>query len=298
MKLLKSLPILLLAGILASCGMSSTTEKAQTPSFHKVVDAEGNKIQLKQKPKKIVSLIPSNTEILFALGLGKEVKGVTAYDDYPKAAQKITKVVSTEVDTEKVIAMKPDLVLGHESSLNFQKDAYKQLEEAKIPLFVVKDAQTLQSAEKTIEQIGQLTGTTDKAKAVVQRMEKQKASLQTKAAKQKKQPTVWIEISNDLYTAGDNTFMNEMLDLAGGKNIVTKKGYPKYNEEQVIKADPDVIITTYPNAKQVIAKRKAWKNIRAVKDGRIYSLDADELSRPGPRLIDGAEEIYQAIYAK
>lgn len=298
MKLLKSLPILLLAGILASCGMSSTTEKAQTPSFHKVVDAEGNKIQLKQKPKKIVSLIPSNTEILFALGLGKEVKGVTAYDDYPKAAQKITKVVSTEVDTEKIIAMKPDLVLGHESSLNFQKDAYKQLEEAKIPLFVVKDAQTLQSAEKTIEQIGQLTGTTDKAKAVVQRMEKQKASLQTKAAKQKKQPTVWIEISNDLYTAGDNTFMNEMLDLAGGKNIVTKKGYPKYNEEQVIKADPDVIITTYPNAKQVIAKRKAWKNIRAVKDGRIYSLDADELSRPGPRLIDGAEEIYQAIYAK
>lgn len=298
MKLLKSLPILLLAGILASCGMSSTTEKAQTPSFHKVVDAEGNKIQLKQKPKKIVSLIPSNTEILFALGLGKEVKGVTAYDDYPKAAQKITKVVSTEVDTEKIIAMKPDLVLGHESSLNFQKDAYKQLEEAKIPLFVVKDAQTLQSAEKTIEQIGQLTGTTDKAKAVVQRMEKQKASLQTKAAKQKKQPTVWLEISNDLYTAGDNTFMNEMLDLAGGKNIVTKKGYPKYNEEQVIKADPDVIITTYPNAKQEIAKRKAWKNIRAVKDGRIYSLDADELSRPGPRLIDGAEEIYQAIYAK
>lgn len=298
MKLLKSLPILLLAGILASCGMSSTTEKAQTPSFHKVVDAEGNKIQLKQKPKKIVSLIPSNTEILFALGLGKEVKGVTAYDDYPKAAQKITKVVSTEVDTEKIIAMKPDLVLGHESSLNFQKDAYKQLEEAKIPLFVVKDAQTLQSAEKTIEQIGQLTGTTDKAKAVVQRMEKQKASLQTKAAKQKKQPTVWIEISNDLYTAGDNTFMNEMLDLAGGKNIVTKKGYPKYNEEQVIKADPDVIITTYPNAKQEIAKRKAWKNIRAVKDGRIYSLDADELSRPGPRLIDGAEKIYQAIYAK
>lgn len=298
MKLLKSLPILLLAGILASCGMSSTTEKAQTPSFHKVVDAEGNKIQLKQKPKKIVSLIPSNTEILFVLGLGKEVKGVTAYDDYPKAAQKITKVVSTEVDTEKIIAMKPDLVLGHESSLNFQKDAYKQLEEAKIPLFVVKDAQTLQSAEKTIEQIGQLTGTTDKAKAVVQRMEKQKASLQTKAAKQKKQPTVWIEISNDLYTAGDNTFMNEMLDLAGGKNIVTKKGYPKYNEEQVIKADPDVIITTYPNAKQEIAKRKAWKNIRAVKDGRIYSLDADELSRPGPRLIDGAEEIYQAIYAK
>lgn len=298
MKLLKSLPILLLAGILASCGMSSTTEKAQTPSFHKVVDAEGNKIQLKQKPKKIVSLIPSNTEILFALGLGKEVKGVTAYDGYPKAAQKIIKVVSTEVDTEKIIAMKPDLVLGHESSLNFQKDAYKQLEEAKIPLFVVKDAQTLQSAEKTIEQIGQLTGTTDKAKAVVQRMEKQKASLQTKAAKQKKQPTVWIEISNDLYTAGDNTFMNEMLDLAGGKNIVTKKGYPKYNEEQVIKADPDVIITTYPNAKQEIAKRKAWKNIRAVKDGRIYSLDADELSRPGPRLIDGVEEIYQAIYAK
>lgn len=226
------------------------------------------------------------------------MKGVTAYDDYPKAAQKIIKVVSTEVDTEKIIAMKPDLVLGHESSLNFQKDAYKQLEEAKIPLFVVKDAQTLQSAEKTIEQIGQLTGTTDKAKAVVQRMEKQKASLQTKAAKQKKQPTVWIEISNDLYTAGDNTFMNEMLDLAGGKNIVTKKGYPKYNEEQVIKADPDVIITTYPNAKQEIAKRKAWKNIRAVKDGRIYSLDADELSRPGPRLIDGVEEIYQAIYAK
>lgn len=297
MKRFKVLPVVLLVLLLlAACNANHVTNKAPNAKFYKITDASGKQVKLSKRPKKIISLMPSNTEILFALGLGKEVKGVSSSDDYPAATKKIPKVVTTEIDTEKIIAMKPDLVLGHASSLATQKDAYNQLKEAKVPVFIVKDAQTLQDTEKTIKQIGKLTGTAAKATKLVKHMEKEKADLQKQVKKQQQRPKVWIEISSDLYTAGKKTFMNEMLELAGGKNIVSQSGYPKYSEEAIIKANPDVIITTYPNAKKVISKRSAWKNIQAVKKGHIYELDADKLSRPGPRLIDGAKEIYRTIY--
>ncbi|MBC1937294.1 ABC transporter substrate-binding protein [Listeria grandensis] len=279
--------------VLAGCGAQTTSEKAAQKPEYIATDATGAKMELSVKPKKIVSLIPSNTEILYRLGLGDKVIGVTSSDDYPSAVKKLPVVATTEINVEKIISMKPDLVLGHASMMSYNKDAYDQIKKANIPVFVVSDAQTFDAAYKTFTQIGDLTGTRKEADELVASMQ---AANKVEERARKVKAKVWLEISPDLYTAGQDTFINEMLTNIQAKNIVTEKGYPQYSEEQVIKAAPDVIITIYPNAKQEIAKRSAWKNIPAVKNNRIYDIDPSIVSRPGPRLIEGQEALFKAIY--
>ncbi|MBC2101297.1 ABC transporter substrate-binding protein [Listeria marthii] len=294
MKWFKGIAVVLLLAILTACGNTETNAPEEKTEKIEVKDATGATITLEEAPTKIVSLMPSNTEILFALGLGDKVKGVTAYDDYPKEAQKVEKVTSTSVDTEKIIAIKPDLVLGHESMLATEKDAYQLLKDAGINVFIVPDATDLKAAEKSIATVGELTGKEKEAKEVTDSMEEQKVAIEKKAKELKTSPKVWIEISPDLYTAGKGTFMNEMLELAGGTNIVTETGFIPYNEEKVVELKPDIILSVYPDAKATIQKRAAWKDIPAVKNDKIYEMDANKLSRPGPRLLEGAADI-QAV---
>ncbi|EKM9526776.1 ABC transporter substrate-binding protein [Listeria monocytogenes] len=294
MKWFKGIAVVLLLAILTACGNTETKAPEKKTEKIEVTDATGNTITLEEAPTKIVSLMPSNTEILFALDLGDKVKGVTAYDDYPKEAQKVEKVTSTSVDTEKIIAIKPDLVLGHESMLATEKDAYQLLKDAGINVFVVPDATDLKVAEKSIITVGKLTGKEKEAKEVTDSMEEQKVAIEKKAKELKTSPKVWIEISPDLYTAGKGTFMNEMLELAGGTNVVTESGFIPYNEEKVVELQPDIILSVYPDAKATIQKRAAWKDIPAVKNDKIYEMDANKLSRPGPRLLEGAADI-QAV---
>ncbi|EHZ2232968.1 ABC transporter substrate-binding protein [Listeria monocytogenes] len=294
MKWFKGIAVVLLLAILTACGNTETKAPEKKTEKIEVKDATGNTITIEEAPTKIVSLMPSNTEILFALDLGDKVKGVTAYDDYPKEAQKVEKVTSTSVDTEKIIAIKPDLVLGHESMLATEKDAYQLLKDAGINVFVVPDATDLKAAEKSIITVGKLTGKEKEAKEVTDSMEEQKVAIEKKAKELKTSPKVWIEISPDLYTAGKGTFMNEMLELAGGTNVVTESGFIPYNEEKVVELQPDIILSVYPDAKATIQKRAAWKDIPAVKNDKIYEMDANKLSRPGPRLLEGAADI-QAV---
>ncbi|EIQ6261343.1 ABC transporter substrate-binding protein [Listeria monocytogenes] len=294
MKWFKGIAVVLLLAILTACGNTETKAPEKKTEKIEVKDATGNTITLEEAPTKIVSLMPSNTEILFALDLGDKVKGVTAYDDYPKEAQKVEKVTSTSVDTEKIIAIKPDLVLGHESMLATEKDAYQLLKDAGINVFVVPDATDLKAAEKSIITVGKLTGKEKEAKEVTDSMEEQKVAIEKKAKELKTSPKVWIEISPDLYTVGKGTFMNEMLELAGGTNVVTESGFIPYNEEKVVELQPDIILSVYPDAKATIQKRAAWKDIPAVKNDKIYEMDANKLSRPGPRLLEGAADI-QAV---
>ncbi|EQC2008060.1 ABC transporter substrate-binding protein [Listeria monocytogenes] len=295
MKWFKGIAVVLLLAILTACGNTETKAPEKKTEKIEVKDATGNTITLEEAPTKIVSLMPSNTEILFALDLGDKVKGVTAYDDYPKEAQKVEKVTSTSVDTEKIIAIKPDLVLGHESMLATEKDAYQLLKDAGINVFVVPDATDLKAAEKSIITVGKLTGKEKEAKKVTDSMEEQKVAIEKKAKELKTSPKVWIEISPDLYTAGKGTFMNEMLELAGGTNVVTESGFIPYNEEKVVELQPDIILSVYPDAKATIQKRAAWKDIPAVKNDKIYEMDANKLSRPGPRLLEGAADIQTVL---
>lgn len=304
--------IALLVIVLAACGAGSQsnsdkktkqdTEQTSQDAFPvKVKDARDKEITLKKQPKKIVSLMPSNTEIVYALGLEKELVGVTSNDDYPKSVKKKAQVGDMNVNAEKVIALNPDLVLAHASSMGVSDEVFKQIESAGIPVFVVKDSTTFDTVYDSITQIGKLTGKTKEANQTIKDMKEKVASIEKKAKTISKEDRkkVWIEVSGapEIYTTGKGTFMNEMLTMIGADNVAaSEKGWVKFSEEQVVKLNPDVIIATYDADKNEIMKRPAWSSMTAVKEGNIEKVDQNKINRLGPRIVDGLEDLAKAVY--
>jgi iron complex transport system substrate-binding protein len=199
--------------------------------------------------------------------------------------------------------LKPDLVLAHESSLGISASGLDQLKQAGIPVFVVKNASKINDVYDTILQVGKITGSSKEAKNEVADMKTKLNKIDKLTAKESNHPLVWLEISGppEIYTAGQGTFLNEMLSVIHAKNVAEKEnGWVKYNEESVIKANPDVIITTYgdyvPNLKNVVMERQNWKDVSAIKNNRVYDVNSDTTSRPGPRLVEGVEELAKSVY--
>lgn len=302
--------LFLLAAVLVGCsgGANSNAQpaKKEEPKTEQaafpvtVKDGLGEDVTIKAEPKKIVSLIPSNTEIAYALGLGDKIVGVSDFDNYPEDVKTKTKIGGMEFNVEKIISLKPDLVLAHASSAHNSRDGLKQLKDAGITVLVVNDAKSFDDVYASIELIGKATGASDKAKQVIDEMKEKLAQIQEKAKQipADKQANVWIEVSPppQLYTAGKGTFMDEMLQLISAKNVAgSLEGWPMVTEEKAVAYKPDVIITTYGGAKQVFA-RAAWKDVPAVKNKRVYDVNTDLVSRPGPRLVEGVEELAKAIY--
>ncbi|MGG2954093.1 ABC transporter substrate-binding protein [Geobacillus stearothermophilus] len=299
----------LLAAVLVGCGgANGSTEpaKKEEPKTEQaafpvtVKDGLGEEVTIKAEPQKIVSLIPSNTEIAYALGLGEKIVGVSDFDNYPEDVKTKTKIGGMEFNVEKIISLKPDLVLAHASSAHNSRDGLKQLKDAGITVLVVNDAKSFDDVYASIDLIGKATGTTDKAKQVIDEMKEKLAKIKEKAKQipADKQANVWIEVSPppQLYTTGKGTFMDEMLKVISAKNVAgSLEGWPMVTEEKAVAYKPDVIITTYGGAKQVLA-RAAWKDVPAVKNKRVYDVNTDLVSRPGPRLVEGVEELAKAIY--
>ncbi|MED4271926.1 ABC transporter substrate-binding protein [Geobacillus stearothermophilus] len=300
----------LLAAVLVGCSSGANsnaqpakkeepkTEQAAFPVT--VKDGLGEDVTIKAEPKKIVSLIPSNTEIAYALGLGDKIVGVSDFDNYPEDVKTKTKIGGMEFNVEKIISLKPDLVLAHASSAHNSRDGLKQLKDAGITVLVVNDAKSFDDVYASIDLIGKATGTTDKAKQVIDEMKEKLAKIKEKAKQipADKQANVWIEVSPppQIYTAGKGTFMDEMLQVISAKNVAgSLEGWPMVTEEKAVAYKPDVIITTYGGAKQVFA-RAAWKDVPAVKNKRVYDVNTDLVSRPGPRLVEGVEELAKAVY--
>ncbi|KQB92762.1 ABC transporter substrate-binding protein [Geobacillus sp. 47C-IIb] len=265
-----------------------------------VKDGLGEEVTIKAEPQKIVSLIPSNTEIAYALGLGEKIVGVSDFDNYPDDVKTKTKVGSMEFNVEKIISLKPDLVLAHASSAHNAKDGLQQLKDAGITVLVINSATSFNDVYASIKLIGQATGTADKAEQVIHDMKAKLAQMKEKAKQipADKQVNVWVEVEPppQLYTAGKGTFMDEMLQVISARNVAGDlEGWPMVTEEQAVAYKPDVIITTYSGAEQVL-KRTAWKDVPAVKNKRVYDVNTDLVSRPGPRLVEGVEELAKAIY--
>ncbi|TCP31252.1 iron complex transport system substrate-binding protein [Scopulibacillus darangshiensis] len=312
------LPIFLIILVLAACGGQKTEgqsdKKAESQKHAEqskqefpvtVTDANGKKLTIKEKPKRIVSLIPSNTETAFALGLGKKIVGVSDYDNYPKAAASKEKVGGKDINIEKVVSLKPDLVLATASNAHNSSAGLKQLRQAGIEVLVVNDAASFADVYKSIHLIAKATGTGKKAKEIIDGMKEKVAEIKVKADKIPKQDRVkvWIEVSAppNIFTAGSGTFMDEMLDIINAKNIAAeKKGWVKYSGESVVKANPDVIVLTYgyyvKGAVKQVYNRSGWSGVSAVKNKRVYNVESDLVSRSGPRLAEGLEKMAEAVY--
>jgi iron complex transport system substrate-binding protein len=279
---------------------ATKTEQAQAAFPVTVKDGLGEEVTIKSKPQKIVSLIPSNTEIAYALGLGDKIVGVSDFDNYPEDVKKKAKIGGMEFNVEKVISLKPDLVLAHASSVHSSKDGIQQLKDAGITVLVVNDAKSFADVYHSIELVGKATGTADKAQEIINNMKTKLEEIKEKAKqiKPQEQVKVWVEVSPppQIYTAGKGTFMDEMLQTISAKNVAGGlEGWPMVTEEKAVAYKPDVIITTYGGAKQVLG-RAAWKDVPAVKNKRVYDVNTDLVSRPGPRLVEGVEELAKVIY--
>jgi iron complex transport system substrate-binding protein len=262
----------------------------------KIKDDLGNEITFYEPPKRIVSLAPSNTEILFALGLNKEIIGVTEFCDYPDDAKNKEKIGGfSNPNLEKIYSLKPDFVFGVRGN---PKETLINLTKLKIDVLAY-DPKNLDDLFNLIITVGKITDKREEAYNLVSKMKEKRDSIIEKADKLKKKK-VYLEIWNNPYmSVGENTYLNKLIEDAGGINIAKKaKGdWPILSQEFIITENPEVIIIAYmgQNIEEVL-KRPGWENIDAVKNKRIYIINPDLIYRLGPRIIDGMEELFNLIH--
>lgn len=262
----------------------------------RVKDSRGKTITITREPKRIVSLAPNNTEILFALGIGNRVVGVTKYCNYPPAARKKPKVGDRITSVEKVIALKPDLVLAH-GFLN--DEAIRSIERHNIKVFAL-DPKTIGEVVRDIRLVGIITNREREAEKVINKISSAKRLVARQTANIKSKPRVLVAVQADpLWVAGPKTFVDEMIAIAGGVNIAhdAKPGFNQFSIEVAVSRDPEIIIGTTKGDKEIFS-RGVWKTTSAVRKQRVHEIDPDLLFRPGPRLAQGILAIAKIIHAK
>ena len=259
-----------------------------------------NRRVVPQEYQRIVSLAPNITEILFALGLGDRITGVTKHCDYPAEALTKTSVGSyIDLNIEKILALNPDLVIA--TADGNEKRSVERLAVFKIPVLIT-NPKNLDEVYETVKTIGRITKQENRAEIMVRSLKK-RADWVVQACLPLSRPRVFLQINeHPLITVGKDTFHNNLIKLAGGINISGNDiiKYPKYSLEQVLRSRPDVLLITSME-RGVMAERKKerwrqWGQLPAVKQGRIHILNSDLLDRPSPRLVDGLEALARAIH--
>jgi iron complex transport system substrate-binding protein len=264
------------------------------------VDEVGRKVSLEGMPRRIVSVAPNVTEILFALGLGERVVGVSTYCQFPPEAQKKEKIGGyINPSLEKIIALRPDLVIG--AAEGDLKNFVERLAALGIPVYII-NPQDVAGVTHSIENIGAVTFQAQGAERMAGAMRAQIQAIQ-KRIQGLPRPRVLHVLSVDpLISAGKKTFVNDLIRLSGGRNIAEKATarYPRFSMEEIIRQDPEIIILSSMRSQDPMkADRKwwdRWQNIAAVRFGRIYVLDADLIHRPSPRIVQGLEKMARVIH--
>jgi len=249
-----------------------------------------------------VSLAPSSTEILFALGLDKEIVGVSSYCDYPAQAR-LKEIVGTfsQPNIEKIVSLKPDIVFcaGIE-----QAPVAAQLKRLGIKV-VTHEPKNIKELLDSIKEIGNLTARQAQAEELVKKMGQtiQEVTGKTAAIPVEQRPSVFVEYwNNPLMTAGPGSFIDELITLAGGRNIAfdAPRAYCNFSPEEVLSRNPDCIILAYMvggNAATTLTHRLGWSQLSAIKNNRVYSdINPDILLRPGPRIVEGLVELHRRLY--
>lgn len=259
-----------------------------------VRDARGVSITLSAPPRRIVSLSPGTTEMLFALGLGTSVVGDTNYCNYPPAAKKIAKIGDVTTSDERVLALAPDLIVADKVA---NRAAVARLAGRGKTLFAVGPI-TLTGVEQSLRDLGKLTGTARQANGVVAGMERKRRAAATLAARDGKRPKTLIVLgTNPLFVAGRGTFLDDIVTRAGGVNLgANGAGYGPMSPEKVL-ADPPDIILGDARVRVALQADPALRTLAAVRAGRFFSVsNPDILLRPGPRLADGLLEVARALH--
>jgi iron complex transport system substrate-binding protein len=284
----------LLAGLalFSGCGRGKVT----------VTDDAGRQVALDRTPRKIVSMAPSNTEILFALGLGERVVGVTNFCNYPPEATGVAKVGDAWApDYEKIVSLQPDLVLAVGTAAS---ELVKGLEGYGLKVLVLQ-ADTVDKVAADVELVGQVTGVAKAAKRLAADILARLAAVEQKTsgiASADRPSVFWIldNSGNVLWTVGPGSFVHDVILQAGGRNVAESTGqaYSQFSLEGLLEADPDVIIIPVldPSVPTALAGLPGWADLTAVKNGRVYQVDPDIVSRPGPRIAEAVEKVAALLH--
>ncbi|MFM1651863.1 ABC transporter substrate-binding protein [Brevibacillus sp. B_LB10_24] len=274
----------------------TTAPESETTYPLSLTDGTNTSITLEQEPKRVITLAPSETEILFAIGAGDKVVGVDQYSDYPEEAKSKEKVGDMNTNVEAVIALQPDLVVA---SASMNQKAIEQLRSYDIKVYASSPKTVDQVIEK-IETVGKIMNLQQNAKHVAEKMRADKQSV-VDAVKDVPKKKVYLEY-NPGWTVGKGEFLDELISLAGGINVGgDKSGWYEIDPEHIIQANPEIIL--YPEGEGAgdvildgIKKRPGWGQIDAVKNNRMFSFEQSPVVRVGPRLTDGLKEIAKAIH--
>ena len=317
MKLRKTIAALLAALLLAltACAQpqppaaaapAATALPAGAPAGNNpvtITDMAGREIMLAEPATRVVALTAADCEILYALGAGDLLVGRGEYCDYPAAVLEVPSVQSGyETNLEQILALEPQVLL---MAMMAQPEEHVAALEAAGVRVVVSDAQDIPGVYTAIEMIGALLGRETEAAGMIDSMKAAFSEL-AEGAGGDGEKTVYFEVSPleyGLWTAGADTFMNEIAELLGLRNAFADvSGWAEISEEQVLERNPDYIVTISmyfgegPTPVEEILGRAGWQNVTAVKNGAILHLENNELSRPSYRLVDGARALYQFVY--
>jgi iron complex transport system substrate-binding protein len=288
------------ATTLAPASPSATTKPSPTAAAAfptSVTDFQGRSVAISKKPERIVSIGPSNTEFLFALGAGDRVVGDDDFSDEPAAAKSKEHVGGVKVNLEKVVSLKPDLIV----TVKFSDGTIEALSQTTAVVLVI-DPQNASDVARTATLVGKAIGADgDKLAADIQ-VKLDAVKARTASAPK---PKVFHEIdASDLtkmYTVGPGSFIDDLIKLAGGTNIAAaaKSQYPTISAEEVVKADPEIVVlgdAAYGTTVESVATRPGWSALSAVKNNRVYPVSGNLFSRPGPRLGTAAEEYAKLVH--
>ncbi|HEX9122583.1 MAG TPA: helical backbone metal receptor [Actinomycetota bacterium] len=305
--------LLALALLLSACGASvtsvepgagsgaSATGPAPASFPVTITDDDGVAVTLDAPPRRIVTFAPSATEIVYALGLGDRLVGVSGpFDDFPPAAKTVDEVggageFGVDPNTEKVVSLSPDLFLTIKGGDEWKK----RLRDLGVPVFTI-NATGLDDLLHDIRTVGRLTGTTDAAETLTATMQAEDQDIQTRVAGSAPVSCFFEVYYPPLTTVGPDTFIADLLRRAGCDSVseAAKSDYPEWSVEDLVREDPQVYLVSSESgvSPSAVAERPGFDAIRAVVDGRVVLIDSDLVSRPGPRIVDGLRALAEALH--
>lgn len=263
----------------------------------KVIDSYNREVTIDKEPQRIISIAPNITETIFVLGKGDKMVGRTDYCDFPTEASKIASVGKlTDPSLEKIVELKPDVVIA---STHFKKEVVTKLEELNIKVLVLYGQESFDGVYETITKVAQVLNAKEAGDKVIGDMKKKVDSVTAKV-KEAKKPSVYYVVgygkSGD-FTAGKGTFIGNMIEMAGGTNAANDVEGWKYSLEKLVEKNPDILVCSKNfETKKGIEGANGYKDLKAVKGGKLLEIDENLLNRQGPRLAEGLETLARLIH--
>jgi iron complex transport system substrate-binding protein len=288
--------------LLVACALVLTTlvaapaANAAQGDFPVTIDAPNGKVRIDERPERIVSLAPALTEMLYAIGAGEQVVAVDDESDYPKGVP-TTDLSGFEPNAEAILGYEPDLVVTSETAV---VDLLKDID---IPVVVEPAVKRIEQTYVQIEQLGIATGNEGGAKKLVRKIKRGFDALLAKIAERSTTPTAYWELDDTYFSVTSDTFIGQLLELAGIENIAdavedTNDGYPQLSAEYIVESDPDFIFLAdtecCDQSAETVAARPGWSDIAAVRDDHVVELNDDVASRWGPRVVKLFRQIVDA----